>query len=63
LKRQELLDVLAALPTAELASLAGVGLSRGRPSNALRQSLTDEVLSAIREKRVVVRRDGTIHRG
>jgi hypothetical protein len=62
MKQQELLDRLEAMGTAELAELAGVRLRRGRPSNALRRSLTDEVLQAFRERRVVARSGGAIVR-
>lgn len=62
MKRSDLIAKFEGLPANELAALAGVELKRGRPSNALRQGLIDEVLTAIAEKRVSVKRDGTITR-
>lgn len=62
MKRAELIDKLEALPASELAALAGVSLHRGRPSNALRESLIEDILDGVREKRITVKRDGTIAR-
>jgi hypothetical protein len=62
MKKAELVDALEAMVTPDLAALAGVRLQRGRPSAALRQSLVDEVLSAIAEKRVRVHKDGSFER-
>jgi hypothetical protein len=62
MKRADLIAKLEQLPADELAALASVTLKRGRPSNALRQALIDEILSAITERRLSVKRDGTITR-
>ena len=62
MKRAELIAKLEAEPADVLADLAGVELKRGRPSNALRQGLIDEILTAIAEKRLTVKRDGTVTR-
>lgn len=62
MKRAELIDKLEALPASELAALAGVALKRGRPSNDLREALVGQVLDGIRDKRVSVKRDGTVAR-
>ena len=58
MKKQQVLDELESKSASELAALAGVTLKRGRPSAALRQSLIDEILLAIAEKRVRVRASG-----
>lgn len=62
MKRAELIDKLYALPADELAALAGVELKRGRPSNALRAGLVEDILAQIAGKKLTVKKDGTISR-
>jgi hypothetical protein len=62
MKKVELVQKLAAMPADELAALAGVELSRGRPSKALREELVAKVLQGLATKKLTVKKDGSISR-